>query len=137
MTDKDWKWYVGDNDGIFDVGPCDTREEAIEEARGQYGDDMGIHLVEAVKDEIRLADYIGATSILEEAEERAYDLCDPEGSDPLFGVTGDQASDLSARLRKACDEWQEAHNLRFVPWAFTRTRNAEYVEPAEASHDNA
>ncbi|OJX99076.1 MAG: hypothetical protein BGP07_03150 [Rhizobiales bacterium 63-22] len=127
MSDKNWKWYAGPDDEVFTIGPCDTREEAIEEAQG-YGYE-GFHLVEAVKDDIRLADYIGADNILEEAEERAYDLCDPESSESLFDVTGDQCADLTARLRKACDEWQEAHGLRFVPWAFTRTRNAEYIEP--------
>jgi len=128
MSTNSWKWYSGDNEENYSYGPFDTREEAIDEARGGYGDDVGIHVIEAIKGEIRVRDYIGADHILEEAEERAYDLRG-EGDDNIFDVTLDQEKDLAVMLKTACDAWQIKHDLRFVPWVFTSTRNAAYIAP--------
>lgn len=131
MIDSNWKWYAGNNDESYACGPFDTREEAIEEARGQFGDDTGIHVIEAIKGEVRLRDYIGASSILEEAEERAYDLRNEDCDENIFDVSTEMEKDLAVMLRTACDAWQIKHDLRFIPWCFTSSRNSEFIE-AEA-----
>lgn len=128
MTENKWKWYAGSNDEHYAIGPCETRDDAIQQGRVDFGDDVGFYIIEAQKVHIRLADYIGADNVLEEAEERAYDLTNEDG-DPIFDVTEDQYKDLSSRLRTACDEWQKAHAINFIPWAFTSTGNAEFIEP--------
>ena len=127
MIDNNWKWYAGNNDESYACGPFDTREEAIEEALGQFGDDTGIHVIEAIKGEVRLCDYIGASSILEEAEERAWDLRNQDSDDNIFDVSLEMEKDLAVMLRTACDAWQIKHDLRFIPWCFTSTRNSEFI----------
>lgn len=134
MTEENWKWYSGDNDESYSYGPFDNREEAIDEARGGYGDDVGIFVIAAIKGEIRLRDYIGASHILEEAEERAYDMRNPDGDNNIFDVTREQEKDLAVMLKTACDAWQIKHGLRFAPWFFTATRNEEFISP-EAERD--
>lgn len=129
MTKRNWKWYAGNNDESYSCGPFDTREEAIEEARSQFGDDAGIYVIEAIKDEVRLCDYIGASSILEEAEERAYDLRNQDSDDNIFDVSSKMEKDLAIMLRTACDAWQIKHDLLFIPWCFTGTRNSEFIPP--------
>lgn len=130
MSDKNWKWYAGSNDEYFCVGPCETRDAAIDEGRQNFGDDTGFHIIEAEKSNVTLADYMGADTVLEEAEERVCDLGDEDGT-PIFDVTEDQEKDLISHLRSACDAWQIKHKLIFVPWRFTSSRNAEFIE-AEA-----
>ncbi|MBB4092650.1 hypothetical protein [Brucella pecoris] len=129
MTEKNWKWYAGSNDEYYAVGPCDTRGNAIDEAHDNFGDDVGIHVIEAVKGEVRLRDYIGANCAIEEAEERAYDLRNPDSDDNIFDVSAEEEKDLVVMLKAACDAWQIKHNLHFEPWCFTSTRNAEYIAP--------
>lgn len=127
-----WKWYAGNNDESYACGPFDTREEAIEDARDQFGEDTGIHVIEAIKGEVRLCDYIGANSILEEAEERAYDLRNEDCDDNIFDVSLEMEKDLAVMLRTACDAWQIKHDLRFIPWCFTDSRNSGFIEADEA-----
>nr|WP_278520119.1 hypothetical protein [Brucella anthropi] len=129
MTEKRWKWYAGSNDEHYAIGPCDTRSDAIEEARDSFGDDVGIHVIEAVKSEVYLRDYISASTVIEEAEESAYDMRNPDSDDNIFDVSGEEIKDLAAMLKAACDAWQVKHNLHFVPWCFTSTRNAEFIAP--------
>ncbi len=135
MTDNNWKWYAGSNDEYYSVGPCDTRQEAIDEGRGNFGHESGFYIIEAEKVNLTLADYIGADVVLEEAEERACDLGDEDGT-PIFDVTEDQEKDLISHLRNACDAWQTKHNLIFVPWHFTNSSNAEFIEADKAGQND-
>lgn len=121
MTDNDWKWYSGSNDEEFHNGPFDTREEAVDALDGYGG-----FVIEARKDDLRLSSYFHAETLLEGAEEDAYDLSD-EG-DLIFDISDDQECDLQARVRAAIDTWQDAHGLRFVPFLFTASRNEERIE---------
>ena len=123
MSDQlEWKWYSGTNDENFSNGPFDTREQAVAELDGYGG-----YVVLARKVPLRLSEYFDVDTLLENAEDVAYDLCNEDG-DPLFDVSKEQSKDLQARIRAAIDAWQYAHNLTFVPWAFTGTKNLERIE---------
>lgn len=134
MGDKNWKWYSGDNNESYSCGPFDTREEAIDEARGLYGDDIGVHVTEAYKEQLKLSSYISSDTveaILEQAEECVADLGDEYGDHLTFDVSSEQQKDLREMLRAAVDAWQEKHGLKFTTWCFTDTRNEAFIEPEE------
>ena len=134
-----WAWWSGRSDEWFEHGPFSAREDAIDEAQcdasGEFLDEdgiwkVGIHIAEARQDPLRVADWIGADWILDRAEDL---LCDSErvssenDDGPWFEVTKEQESDLVDRLKRACDEWQDAHGLVFTCNTFSAMRNAEYV----------
>jgi hypothetical protein len=125
MTNQNWKWWVGINDERFHT-ECDTRDQAVEIALEEYDD--GAWIIEAVKaDNVQLSAYFDTDRFLEDAEESAYDLNDPEGSTTFFDVTPDQGNDLEVMVRAAIDVWQAKHSLKFAPWAFAASRNLEYI----------
>ena len=115
-----WQWWSSTDEENYD-GPFKTREAAIAELDGECG-----WVCEAHQSPLRLADFIDTDLILEGAEDSACDMSNEHG-DPIFDVTGDQRGDLEARIKRACDEWQDAHGLRFIPWSFTEMRNKERV----------
>ena len=122
MTEhQEWKWYSGSNEEEFSGGPFDTRHQAIAELDGYGG-----YIVLARKVPLRLSGYFDVDAFLESAEDAAYDLCNENG-DPVFDVSKEQSEDLQARIRAAIEAWQYAHNLTFVPWAFSGTKNLERI----------
>lgn len=126
MTEHlEWKWYSGSNEEQFSGGPFDTREEAIADLDGYGG-----YIVLARKVPLRLSGYFDVDTFLEQAEEAAYDLCNESG-DTLFDLSKEQSEDLQARIRTAIEAWQYAHNLTFVPWAFTGSKNLERIPEDE------
>jgi len=132
MTEKNWKWYSGDNNESYSFGPFDTREEAIEEVRGQYGDDVDVYVTEAYKEPLKLSSYISrdfVETLLEHAEECVADLGDEYGEHLTFDVSGEQQKDLRAMLKATVNAWQEKHGLKFTTWRFTDTRNEEFIAP--------
>jgi hypothetical protein len=136
---ENWQWWVGENEDRYSTGPCATREEAIAEA---LDNDVGfeesadgsinrLHLCEALMlPPSRLADYLDLVNIIERADEKADDagLIDPDGDQNFFNSSENQFEDLRCRLKRACDEWQQAHGLVFQSLLFKKARNAEFVE---------
>lgn len=140
MTDAGWKWFSGTNEEYFAHGPFDTREEAIqaaqEDACGEFQDDdgtwkVGVHLVEARQDPLRLADWIDVQRMMECAEEDLGEsdrVCYEFDDDPpYFESTREQQADLERRIKLACDEWQAAHGLTFTVRTFSASRNHDHV----------
>ena len=121
MTQPDWKWYAGSNEEGFHSDPFDTREEAIDALDGNRG-----FILEAHRRPLALSSYFDATRFLEDAEESAYELANPDG-EPLFEATNTQIEDLEERVRKAIDQWQESHNMVFISWYFSQSRNLEFI----------
>lgn len=122
MTQPDWKWYAGSNEEEFHSGPFDTREEAIDALDGSRG-----FIIEAHKRPLTLSSCFDATRFFEDAEESVYELANPDG-ELLFEATGTQIEDLEKRVRKAIDQWQENHNMVFIPWCFSQSRNLEFID---------
>lgn len=139
-TEGEWGWWAGTNEEWMTVGPCATREHAIDEmvqdGSGEFLDNSqdppvwknSIYVCEARQDPLRLADWIGADWILERADESLADSdrvsCEHDDG-PWFEATPEQEEDLKERLKRACDEWQEAHGLSFTSQTFSHSRNAE------------
>lgn len=121
-NEQEWKWYSGSNEEEFGNGPFDTREQAIAELDGYDG-----FVMLARKVPLRLSGYFDVETLLESAEDATYDMANYDG-DPIFDVSKDQQEDLQARVRAAIEAWQYAHNLTFVPWAFTESKNLERIE---------
>jgi len=139
MTKKaGWQWWAGDNEEMFSVGPYSSKKEAIAEAIGQCtgefeGDDgkwrLGIHVVEARHDPLRLADWIGADRLLERVEEDIFenDTAAEDYVGPYVNCTPEQEADLVARVRRVCDDWQAENGVVISMITFTATRNADYI----------
>ena len=136
--DSGWGWWAGSNEDLFDVGPCETRDEAISEAIGsctynEFQNDDGrwmveVFLCEARNEPLRLADWIDADDLLERAEDNLWDRDRVSGEfeeGPWFVATLEQAADLADRVKRACDEWQAAHGLTFNTGTFSHVRNQE------------
>lgn len=142
-TKDGWTWWASSDGELYQIGPCASRAEAIAEAVSDevgYLDDgaFRIEVCEARIDPMRLADFIGADGLLERADEEAWDsdrVCSEFDDGPIFDVTPDQEKDLIERIKRACDEWQEAHGLTFKVSTFSAMRNGEVVTltPDEAT----
>lgn len=138
-NDKGWQWWGGHDEEVCIYGPCETRQSVIDEAtddgigafKAEDGSwKIGVHVLEARKDGLRLADWIGdADEILERADEAVLDSdrASENDDDGFFNCTKEQQADLDRRLKQACNEWQEANNLNFETWSFSASRNHEYV----------
>lgn len=134
---EDWTWWAGSNDDFYTVGPCATKQDAIDEmihdglCEQSKGDEFAhiIQVTEATNGPLKLRDYIRADTVLEDADEQAYgsDRISSEYDDTVFKVTPAQGTDLRERLMKVCDDWQESHGLIFTTSTFENMRSQETV----------
>ena len=123
-------YYTTDPDGGVWYGRCSSREDAVLEGRDEHeGEDY--YVAWAVNDPVRLADWIDADRLLEGADEALADnnRVSAEYDDPpFFEVTPDQEQDLIARVQRACDEWQAAHQLVFTVNTFSAMGKPEFIK---------
>jgi hypothetical protein len=139
VRETPWKWYAGQNDEWFALGPFDTREELLKQAEGErlgeFLDDadgawkLAFHVVEARSDSLRLADYVDAESLLDQAEEclESSDRMTEVDEGPIFDCSPEERLDLELRIKGACDRWQAVHGMKFHVKSFSHTRNGERV----------
>lgn len=136
-------WWASDNEERYPIGPCPTRQEAIDEAIGQGVFEeldpeppehpdwrIQIHVVEAdTPDMIDLEiNRRRVDCLLDDMEQNDYEeLSDPEGDGLFTDVTSAQEIDLSERLTRAFREWVVEHGLTLRYSAFQSTRNEEVV----------
>lgn len=133
-----WKWYSGNDEEHFSLGPFETRQDAIDTARddacGEFQDvdgswKVGIHLVEARKESLRLSEWIDVERMIERADEdvgesdRASENDDP----PYFDIGPAYAAVLERRIKAVVDAWQKSSGLTFDTYTFSAMRNPEYV----------
>lgn len=133
---EEWHWWAGADEEAMTIGPCASRDEAVELAKdehlGECQDDSGewalsFHVVEALENNIDLskrfdaADWIGR-----ECEQDGYEGVN--GEHPADDITPEQKADLQTAVRAAIREWQVRHGLRMRTWQFAATRNEEHVK---------
>jgi hypothetical protein len=123
LNDPDWGWYVGYTDELYSSGPHATRDEAVYIAKEEF---EGGYIVEAYKRPIDLASFFEIRSFLEDFEDNNYEFGNEDG-DPIIDITPAQQKELEDMVRQAINNWQTRNGLVFLPWAFTQTRNEEYI----------
>jgi len=134
---NEWTWWASSGGELYTTGPCDTREQVIQEmcdsGMGETFNDTKIahsfEIAETLNNPLMLRDYIRANTLLEEADERVYDndrVCH-EYDEDVFTVTPAQGQDLQDRIKKACDDWQEANALVFTVRTFESMRSMETI----------
>ncbi|MBB5697027.1 hypothetical protein [Sphingomonas yantingensis] len=120
MTDANaWKWWAGRDEEWFDVGPCDTREQAIEEGHASHED--GFHIIEALPGDLKFS----AARMIDDQYYEADDLFDFDHTEPDRSGPHQEAD---AELQALLDAWTEKWGHTFVtPTMFRATRNGEHV----------
>jgi hypothetical protein len=138
MTNEGWSWWSGFDEEHFSFGPFSSRDEAIAEAQsdacGEFQDKngtwkVGIWLVEARKDPLRLAEYINVERMLECADEAVgeSDRASEDDDPPYFDITPQQEADLTECIKRVCDAWQTEHKIWPDTYTFSAMRNHEYI----------
>ncbi len=140
----EWKWWAGTiGDEMMQVGPCDTRQDAIDEYIDWADHDKvldrtvsppvwkySFYVCEAKNDPILLSDWIDTYDMTDRAEDLLSDsdrVCDEFDRDLVFEWTREQNADLRKRIRDACDDWQKAHGIIFRVNTFSAMRNEEEI----------
>ena len=133
MTTPEWQWWASRDEEQYLVGPCASREEAIEHALEDF-DGEPFHIVEARKGSM-IRWVPKAARIIEIMAESADDdgafgeddYCEPVGS-------AEAVSAAEADLDGLLAAWFSRHAAVFPePWAFAATRNGEWVRPTGAA----
>jgi hypothetical protein len=136
-----WGWWAGGDEETYTVGPHETRDEIIAEACHDGGFEMEndegdgfehwFHICEARQDPIRMSKHLPDIDwLLETIMDNWFDSDEcGEGDDSRdhFVTTLEQRVDLEREIRKVFDDWQVRHNLRWIPWQFSDSRNQEHV----------
>lgn len=130
-----WRWWIGRNSERFDYDMGGTREDAIKEGRGQYGDDEDFFIIEAVHNEARLPD---GARFLEMFIDMNEDHGDPEGD--YFGqdlpTKGEEVDELTKDINAVFTAWLDKHNRWPHVFTFGQQRNLERI-PALIDPDTA
>lgn len=130
MGDRNFKWWLasGEDDECFS-GPFASRDEAIDEGRGQYGDDETFYVCEADKTVMRCS--IDAEShadrILEELCENNLECFGEDGPDDPWAHVTHAHRALGRAIEDAVSDWLAATPGK--TWTFDTVRNGEYIEP--------
>lgn len=129
-------WYASGNEEDFAIGPCGTREEAIEQA---LDDEVGIStdlkrqvifVMQAYQEPLKLSRMISVDAILDRAMDGLLgDAAGDEGEpDQLVDhIKQEQWKALEAKLRETMDAWQAEGDIVVTPYVFTRSTKPEAV----------
>lgn len=132
LTAGQTAWYTSNDVEVWTGGPYESREEA--EAGAKANEHRLI--MQATKTPILVSDYFDQEAFFEAAEESLYDQCNEDG-DPILDFKPEVNADLQARVCKAIDEWQVAHQLSPQPWWFSSSGEVEIAAWAKAAEGGA
>ena len=113
-------WYYSTDGGEF-YNQASDREDAERSLDGRGG-----FIGRGSQPEVKLSEQFDVPYMLEGFEESLYEI---GGDDPIFDCNKEQQKDLEIRLRKAADEWQKAHSLRFNQWSIEFTEGPHQIAP--------
>ena len=122
-------WYSQDEERWN--GPCDCREDASSEGRGEYDEEPFMVLEAETGDyDMRLHEH----HILEALYSLNEDRMDPDGDYMLADVTKEKKADLVARVNAAISDWVVANFIGIRAWGFIKQGIAEDIPgiPVEA-----
>lgn len=123
-TDE-WFWYYSrGSDPESCYGEFDSRDEAIGEARGMYGEDEEFCIVEARKKHRREL-IVDADAVMELILDSNEDQWGEDGFDDYVGPEGG-VTKAGEDLNEVLKAWMERHyHIYPRPWVFAETRNLE------------
>lgn len=123
-------WYAGRDEEIMNVGPFDTRQDAIEEAlaegyfqevepEGEHGWRAQICVMQGSARHINLSNWFDAQDWLYVVQDR---MDDQNGGDesgenhPLEELTDEDIQALEASVRSAIWHWQHRRQIKLKAW---------------------
>lgn len=120
-----WGWYAGSNSEWYEIGPYETRDQAIDQARAHFGADFAFHLVEAQTGAIRF----DADQVIERfLENEAGDLFDADHQEADRAGAGIECEAADLELQRLLDDWLDRWRHTFArPNIFAATRNEEVI----------
>lgn len=120
----EWAWWAGTNDEWYQVGPCATRENALEMFHHDYGQEDSCYLIEAARRSVAFsAEALITAQYFEDNDDFGYDHGEP---DRIGGA--DVISAADAELQALLDRWSARWQHTFIaPNMFGGTRNGELV----------
>lgn len=126
-------FWISLNEETFSEGPYDTREEAIAAGPDCFGS-LTPGCVFFSGEEVAFD--LGRTcpvaeSVIEEAQELAYDECGEVAQDWLDDVTPEQVEDLRESLRTAWLSWLQKHKLEPTWFSVDNIESHEVCELEE------
>lgn len=128
----EWKWYSGSNEENFEFGPFDTKEDAINEAKSQFGGDYEfIHIVEAKINVHRMSEYCRFDDFLEIVCDEFMNsemYHEDDDASSIFPCSLEQEKELIEALKLTVDKWQHKHDIKASTYVFTNTRNEETIK---------
>lgn len=125
-----WQWWASRNEEQYLVGPCGTREEAIQSATEDF-DGEPFHIVEACKGS--MAAFLPSGERLIEWMTEYADDNGAFGEDDYCELVGkpEAITAAEADATAVLTDWFTRHSAIFPePWAFAATRNGEWITPA-------
>jgi hypothetical protein len=124
MGDGKFHWYyaVGTTEPEHYYGKCDTREQAIAQARADDGDLYGFVIIEADRS-VPTCKVFDADNILEQFQEYNEECWGEDGME--LGETPEQRRDLEEMLAAAMDAWFVKHGIERTGYNFDVMRNQE------------
>lgn len=123
-----WTWWASRDEEQYLVGPCGSREEAIERATEDF-DGEAFHVVEARKGS--MARWLPKADRIIEIMSEASDDDGAFGEDAYCELIGspEAISAAEADLSAALADWFSRHAAIFPePWVFAATRNGEWFQ---------
>lgn len=133
-----WRWYHATSGEGHYSGPYDTRDDAIEGARSEYGDDVGFYVAEATNPPLKLSDWCNFDTLLERADDNVFDneradyAYDETG---VFVVTPEEEKRLIEALTAACDAWQNSGGHTFTVRTFRAIRSHGFIPPLTSDEE--
>lgn len=126
-----WFWW-GSTDGgeHMTIGPCDTPEQVIDEAKDQ--DHEHVTVAYCKENHVDLANWLDFDWMMEEMREAMDE--DGSGSDecgdrhPLDDISREQRADLELTIKRAIRGWQQHHQLKLRSYWFKETMHEREVE---------
>lgn len=123
-------WYacLGDPTETWEVGPCQSPEEAEAEIRemGDPSEPMKATIALCTTEAVHVADYVNEALVdwLSDSiwDDHAHD------DEPVFEPTSEQADDLIRVLKAVVDDWQERHGLVVAGCRFSRVEHRREIE---------
>lgn len=122
-------WYAcTDPTDTWEVGPCQTAEEAEAEIRDflDPGEPGKATIALCTTDAVRVSDYVDEALVdwLSDSiwDDHAHD------DEPVFEATSEQTDDLIRVLKAAVDDWQERHGLVVAGCRFSRIEHRREIE---------